>query len=112
MKKVLSVILAVIIAVMVAPFAFAAGTIDETESNDTFTAANMIPAGGEIRGNLSSQNDIDYFNVTPTKNGKLAFTFKHDFYDSSNGWDISIFRKNTNGTYNSLFSFRANRNSS
>lgn len=112
MKKVLSVILAVIIAVMVAPFAFAAGTIDETESNDTFTAANMIPAGGEIRGNLSSQNDIDYFNVTPTKNGKLTFTFKHDFYDSSNGWDISIFRKNTNGTYNSLFSFRANRNSS
>ena len=108
MKKLAVLLCAVLLAVLIAApsvsVAFAAGTVNETESNDTKATANTLSAGTTMKAHLSSSTDVDFFKFTTTKNGKLTFTFGHTVEEVSRGWRYDYYIKNADGTYTSYHS--------
>ena len=98
MKKTLSVIIAILIAISTIPLAFAAGTVKETESNDNFSYANQIKPGETIEAYLSSKNDKDCFKFTPSSNGKLDIFFNHIYEDYYGDWVVKVYEY-YNSTY-------------
>ena len=50
----------------------------ETESNDKLESAQEIEQNTEVTGNLSDEEDKDYYKITLTEAGKVSYTFKTD----------------------------------
>ena len=48
------------------------GPIHETEPNDHFTEANLIPLNCKVVGTMHSADDIDMFRLEPTQDGVLS----------------------------------------
>lgn len=109
MKRGVALLLSLMMVFGIAPVGVfslqaAAANMNEVESNNTYSTANALTAGMSTSAKISEKNDVDYFKVTPAKNGKLVFTFGHEYYeDSTNGWDISYYYKLSDGTYSDGF---------
>ena len=47
----------------------------ETEDNSTFGTADLLSDGQEIRGQLSTSNDIDVFQISISQPGVISLSF-------------------------------------
>ncbi len=97
MKKLLSLLLSVLIVASVfgiMPVSASAESFKESESNDTPSSANKIPANTLVLGNLSNADDVDYYQVNVSKPAKFQIK---DFCsrDGSDYWDISVTDSNS-----------------
>lgn len=64
----------------------------ETESNNTYATANVLPLNIGIRGNLSSQSDEDWYKFTTVTAGVFNVSFEHTLFQSgSNFWRIYLY---------------------
>ena len=75
----------------------------EYEPNDSISTATPIQFNNAIKGNLLSNNDIDYYKFTVTSKKEISLKFNHDFVDNSgNYWKIELISPN-NGTLSSFW---------
>lgn len=86
-----------------------AATQYETEVNDTYSTANVVVPGDTVIGNINSRSDVDYYKITAPSNGKIGVSFCHIYEDSSEDWDINIY-KYINGEYIELSYLSVNLN--
>ena len=63
----------------------------ESENNDSYAVADKIDLGNSMTGVISSDNDSDYYKISPTENGKISISFKHTYEDSYDDWDINVY---------------------
>lgn len=104
LKKFISVLFATIFASALIPLSASAVSTNEIESNNSYGTANEIALNGSITANLITSSDTDFFNITPSKNGKLVISFNHSFIDSNLGWIVTVYMRNEGGTYSELMS--------
>lgn len=69
-----------------------AGTTTEVEKNDTSANANAISLDTQEFGQLSSQNDIDWYKFEVKNPGRISVTFAHDCYEVfGNSWKLNLY---------------------
>ena len=69
---------------------FAAG-LYEQEKNDDYASASVLLPNSSVTGNISDDDDKDYYVVQPTANGKLELTFNHIYQNRDAHWKVSIY---------------------
>ena len=57
------------IAVLNVSISVFAASVNESESNNTFSTADTIVLGDSCSGNIGDSDDKDYYKITPTSNG-------------------------------------------
>ena len=78
LTKVLSVLLAVIMALTGLTVAFASGeSVTETESNNTAETATVFSIDGSAKGKIEGTDDVDYFKFTVTEAGYYSVNLDH-----------------------------------
>lgn len=82
----------------------------ETEPNDDYPEANVLPNGSAIVGNLQSDHDTDFYMFDYAGSGDLVVTFTHERFDNSDRfWEVRLFSEDSSdairyGDYNSVVS--------
>ncbi len=84
-KSILSLLLALIIALGCVSTAFAAAAT-ENGDNNTIATANALAVGGSITGAFDSADDVDYFKITTKKAGLLTVSLQHTTNESTLGY--------------------------
>ncbi|HHV11255.1 MAG TPA: hypothetical protein GXX75_13380 [Clostridiales bacterium] len=62
----------------------------EQEFNDTYMTANLIQTGTRYTGNLSHQEDVDYYKFELPKTGNIVINFVNPSGEQSYTWKISL----------------------
>ncbi len=63
----------------------------EQEANNGWATANSLNLNQALQGNLTYSSDVDYYQLTVTKNGFLTLHFQHDTVaNSSSCWRIEL----------------------
>ena len=65
--------------------------MDETESNDTFSDADVLSSGTQLTGQLSSSTDWDVFAITAASAGTISVNFDAPTNSSYNGGGHLVF---------------------
>lgn len=52
-----------------------AASVSEKENNNTTTTANTVTIGDSVSGNISTNDDVDYYKITLSKAGNLSIKF-------------------------------------
>ncbi len=73
----------------------------ETESNDSYTTADLIALGNSVTGQISENDKGDYYKIIAPANGKIDLVFQHKYKDDDKEWSIMIYQY-INGQYNEL----------
>ncbi|MBQ7202970.1 MAG: fibronectin type III domain-containing protein [Eubacterium sp.] len=93
MKKLLSVFLAMVMALSVVMvgniFAFA-GTVYESENNDDYDKANTLALDNTIYGRLQVKYDDDYFKFVLPSDGKVSITFTNEMAECDDYFHFDI----------------------
>lgn len=64
----------------------------ESENNDDYDVATTININSEVRGNIQSENDIDFYQFTLENMSTLELVFSHEPMDSNYAyWKISLY---------------------
>lgn len=64
----------------------------ENEENDDYSTATKISLGTSIKGNIQSENDIDFYKFVLKKTTNVKITFTHDPVDSDyNLWSVKLY---------------------
>lgn len=64
----------------------------EQEGNETLSKAYKLSLKTTYKGNLLNKEDVDYYKVKATKDGKLKLAFKSDVdISSSEGWKVTVY---------------------
>ena len=64
----------------------------ESENNDDYDVATTININSEVRGNIQSENDIDFYKFTLDNMSTLELVFSHEPMDSGYAyWKISLY---------------------
>jgi hypothetical protein len=80
----------------------------EKELNDTYYTATACQIDKTYVGCMNSENDSDYYKITPTKSGKLKLKFTHSFVDNDSVyWYVTIYSYSS-GEYTELVSQTVN----
>ena len=80
-----------IMLVGIVPMANAASSA-ESESNDTYSSADVLSVNGTISGKMGTDNDIDFYKITTSSTGKLTVKFNHTYVDNSSVyWNIYLY---------------------
>ena len=66
--------------------------------NASYNTATNLDVNGIYSDVLSDRQDIDFYKLIPDSNGKLSIHFGHTYGDSSDGWEVLIY-KYGNGEY-------------
>lgn len=93
-KKALSIllVLATLFGISTAStLSASAATYYESESNDSYSTADTLNLNSTIKGVINGSKDCDVFVVKTSSNGKLTFTFNHEYADTSTGWIVDIY---------------------
>ena len=61
-----------------------------TENNDTPSLANTVVSGGELKGQLSSETDIDYYKIDLAAAGQISVLFDKASSTFNNYYAVSI----------------------
>lgn len=77
-KKLLSLVLAMLIAMGSLVCASAVEDLSESEDNGTIATADVFGIGTDIKAKISDATDKDYFAFTATESGLVTVTLKHD----------------------------------
>ncbi|OPJ65081.1 pre-peptidase C-terminal domain-containing protein [Clostridium oryzae] len=85
----------------------------EKEYNDDIDTANQININNEYHGQISDEDDGDYYKFTTTAPGKVQLYFNHDKVTNNNSylWRIDIMDKDSN-IYQTLYSAGDNKEDS
>lgn len=83
-KAILSLLMALMMALGCFSAAFAADT--EDSDNNTIATADALVIGGSITGAFDAADDVDYFAVTVEKEGLLTVTIEHNTNESTLGY--------------------------
>lgn len=86
-------------------FSVMGAQIDESEPNNSFSAADTINSDDDVYGKISSSSDIDYFKVKFSAAGKANFWLGQ--IPSGCDYDLYVYDEN----YNLLWSSKASGNS-
>ena len=95
-KKVISIILSLVIVLSIVStnmiFVFA-GTVKESEANNTDDNANAVSLGSSIIGSVSSSSDVDYYEFTVSKNGYIEIEFSNPVLTNGNAkWAVVVYK--------------------
>ena len=60
---------------MCVPFTASAASVSEKESNNTITTANTVSIGDTASGEISTEDDVDYYKLTLSSAGRLTIKF-------------------------------------
>ncbi|MGN1123370.1 MAG: fibronectin type III domain-containing protein [Eubacterium sp.] len=71
----------------------------ETEDNNSFETADVLPLNSEIGGNCYENNLVDYFKIVTEKTGELQIRFSNLGLNNYKYWDLHLYRENDLGTY-------------
>ena len=71
--------------------AYAAGMQYEYEDNDSYETANYIALGDSVTGIIEDRDDVDYYKVSTSMNGKIELSFCHTYADESGSWVVSTY---------------------
>lgn len=85
-KSILSLLLALIIAMGCVSTAFAADAATEDSDNNTLLTADALVVGGSITGAFDAADDVDYFKITTKKAGLLTVSLQHTTNESTLGY--------------------------
>ncbi|MBQ4626041.1 MAG: hypothetical protein IJB45_02180 [Clostridia bacterium] len=85
-KAILSLLMALIMALGCFTAAFAADAATEDSDNNTIATADALVIGGSITGAFDSAEDVDYFAVAVEKAGLLTVTIEHNTNESTLGY--------------------------
>lgn len=67
-------------------------TFGESEPNNDFSNADLIPCNNYISGNFKSSDDCDFYYFTTDEKISFQITLKHDYNDSDNDFcNVSVF---------------------
>ncbi len=77
-KSLLSLVLALLIALGGTFCAFAAEDLAESEDNGTIATADAFGVGASIKGKIDEAGDEDYYSFTSTQTGLVTITLKHN----------------------------------
>lgn len=100
-KKLLSLMLVVLFTFSGFMISANAATPTESESNDSYATANNLSQSGTISGTINNSDDVDYYKIIATSNGKISVKFKHTYVDNYWGWAVAIVFF-SNGSYTQL----------
>ncbi|MBQ8227397.1 MAG: InlB B-repeat-containing protein [Clostridia bacterium] len=100
MKKFLAILLVLVMVMGIAPMAMAA-TVNESESNDSYSTADTFALNSTVRGKMEDYDDADYYKIIASTNGKLSITFNHIYSGKDNSWYVTIYYY-ANNVYNEL----------
>ena len=64
--------------------------MSETESNNSRSTADALVSGSEIKGQLSSETDIDYFALAATSAGSVTISFDPTVNSYSEYYTVSL----------------------
>ena len=69
----------------------------EMEDNGSIEEATEIDCGSEVEGNISDEDDLDYYKFTISAPGKVTITFQHEnLMDTERFWVAKIYDEKTN----------------
>lgn len=85
-KAILSLLMALIMALGCFSAAFAAEVPTEDSDNNTIATADALTVGGSITGAFDASDDVDYFAVAVEKAGLLTVTIEHNTNESTFGY--------------------------
>lgn len=69
----------------------------EFETNNTIEEANKIEVNKQYQGNLSSDEDVDYYKFEVENDGKINISFQHDKIDTGDRlWEIYLIDNEVN----------------
>ncbi|MGN1402715.1 MAG: dockerin type I domain-containing protein [Ruminococcus sp.] len=73
----------------------ATGTLTETESNDSFDTADIVPVATPCTGTMHSNTDVDYYAFTLEEDSAFSISFNHEKTDETNNkWKLSVYNSN------------------
>lgn len=73
----------------------ATGTLTETESNDSFDTADVVPVATPCTGTMHSNTDVDYYAFTLEEDSAFSISFNHKKTDETNNkWKLSVYNSN------------------
>lgn len=91
------------------------GTNYETEWNNLFSSADVLPAGQTITGNQMTESDYDYYTFDNKKDGIVNISFSHDIVEGNySRWKITLYdinekelwKKDIVGNSTEIFTYR------
>ena len=85
-KALLSLIMALIMALGCFSAAFATDAATEDSDNNTIATADALVIGGSITGAFDAADDVDYFAFTTEKEGLLTVSIEHNTNESTLGY--------------------------
>lgn len=85
-KALLSLLMALIMALGCFSAAFATDAATEDSDNNTIATADALVIGGSITGAFDSADDVDYFAVTTEKECLLTVAIEHNTNESTLGY--------------------------
>lgn len=85
-KAILSLLMALIMALGCFSAAFATDAATEDNDNNTIATADALVVGGSITGAFDSEDDVDYFAVTTEKECLLTVAIEHNTNESTLGY--------------------------
>ena len=68
----------------------------ETEFNDTMETANILLLNTDIKGNISSANDLDYFKITVAEAKDIQIKLSIDYTINSPLWAVKVYDSRNN----------------
>lgn len=63
----------------------------EYEENNDFETANIISLGQSVTGTIEKSDDVDYYMVSPSADGRIEINFCHTYADSYADWNVYIY---------------------
>ncbi|MBQ7580211.1 MAG: hypothetical protein IJU39_02775 [Clostridia bacterium] len=83
----------------------------EKEVNNEYAKATAISLGNTYGGNINKYDDLDFYKIVSSKDGKVNINFEHTFEDNgSKGWVVNVFEYK-DGKYTEITDYTIKYNS-
>ena len=94
-RKILSAFLSFsLLLVSFGTFGLSAATVTERENNNSTDSATPISVNDTVVGNISSQEDVDYYKISVSERGYFNINFQHSLLstDENARWIMTLYR--------------------
>lgn len=87
-----------------------AATSHEQEFNNSFASSNSVKLGKTFTGNLSNNNDQDYYKFKLSKTKNITISFSNVSSLGDNRWTCLLYKIDRDGNYNQVGAFDTGSN--
>lgn len=71
----------------------------ENEDNDDYGSATRISLGTAVKGNIQSEDDVDFYKIVLKKRTNIKITFSHEPVDSDyTFWTVRLYSEDSSGS--------------